>query len=539
MTNLPASDESFVNCKTEQTLPLSDVLSGEGTSTLSSFAGVVLLACLFGRNLHHLHRASANDRDHDLNGEFWKRHRHLDNILLNTSLSLPSHLRLPEGINDANIVFCNMCIHTSTICLHQAAIFKAEKNSMPSQIAAEGKRRCIIAADQITNIMKMICHMDLTIVSLQHPIFGSQIITDVTQMNPFMAFCLYVACRVFVQYLKSRPDDPTVRSSLQFLLSAMNALKSKQPLTETFLVQLDVELEGSGLEDLNGVSRFAYGMHKSPIIVEGRDCVNDCVNVLLPRHGQSHESSQNDRTPGSTSGSSYAPPNFPCSTSLPSRQKTFAQPPPASSYQHFDNNNNNKTHLSGARTSTAFSSPATDDDRIHSLAVDMDVSTDASNASDRHHSSSDHPTPSTHKTSSRSSFSPPNMDHPSPPKPLHQQVHSLPNNLYTSTSSAPIMQSVTMSQSTAAYFTASNSSNSSNSNTSAFAAYFQTGTDTLADPEVVENPFNMPSGWEFSVGQSSGASAGPSAGAESAISPYDEVSWAQTPDIPGWSSWRS
>ena len=102
-----------------------------------------------------------------------------------------------------------------------------------------------------------------------------------------MAFCLYVACRIFVQYLKSRPEDQTVRSSLQFLLSAMNAIKSKQPLTETFLLQLDVELEGSGLEDLNGVSRFAYGMHKSSVIPEGKDCMNNCVNVLLPRHEQS------------------------------------------------------------------------------------------------------------------------------------------------------------------------------------------------------------------------------------------------------------
>jgi len=67
-------------------------------------------------------------------------------------------------------------------------------------------------------------------------------------MNPFVAFCLYVAARVFVQYLKSRPEDQTVRSSLQFLLSALNALKHKNPLTESFLVQLDVDLEGSGLE---------------------------------------------------------------------------------------------------------------------------------------------------------------------------------------------------------------------------------------------------------------------------------------------------
>lgn len=67
-------------------------------------------------------------------------------------------------------------------------------------------------------------------------------------MNPFMAFCLYVAARVFVQYLKTTPDDQEVRQSLEFLLAAMRAIQRKNPLTESFLVQLNVDIEGSGLD---------------------------------------------------------------------------------------------------------------------------------------------------------------------------------------------------------------------------------------------------------------------------------------------------
>lgn len=37
-------------------------------------------------------------------------------------------------------------------------------------------------------------------------------------------------------------------SSLQFLLAAMHALKKKNPLTESFLVQLDVDLEGMNID---------------------------------------------------------------------------------------------------------------------------------------------------------------------------------------------------------------------------------------------------------------------------------------------------
>jgi hypothetical protein len=77
-------------------------------------------------------------------------------------------------------------------------------------------------------------------------------------MNPFISFCLYVAARVFVQYLKSRPDDNQAGDSLRFLLSAMNVMKRKNPLTESFLIQLDVDLEGLGANKDTYKAAFAY-----------------------------------------------------------------------------------------------------------------------------------------------------------------------------------------------------------------------------------------------------------------------------------------
>ncbi|KAI2472189.1 hypothetical protein F4781DRAFT_428718 [Annulohypoxylon bovei var. microspora] len=228
MTNLPSSEEAFEMSRPEQTQSLAESMCPAGAAKLSSFGGIVLMACLFGRNLVHLHRPDADDRDHDLNGEFWKRHRNMDNILLNTSLCLPNHLKLPNGLANPNIVFTNMNIHTSTICLHQAAIFKADRNKLPPSVSAESKVRCITAANEIASIMRMVSHLDLC------------------AMNPFISFCLYVAARVFVQYLKSRPEDSQTADSLRFLLAAMNALKRKNPLTESFLVQLDVDLEALG-----------------------------------------------------------------------------------------------------------------------------------------------------------------------------------------------------------------------------------------------------------------------------------------------------
>lgn len=161
MTNLPSSEEAYDMSRPEQTQTLQEATTASGASKLSSFGSTVLMASLFGRNLIHLHRTDADDLEHDQNGPFWKRHRQMDNILLNTSLCLPPHLKLPAGIGNPNIVFTNMSIHTSTICLHQAAIFKAEKNKLPSSVSAESKVRCITAANEIASIMRNISHMDL------------------------------------------------------------------------------------------------------------------------------------------------------------------------------------------------------------------------------------------------------------------------------------------------------------------------------------------------------------------------------------------
>lgn len=135
-------------------------MTPQGASSVSSFAGVVFMAHFFGKNLHHLHRPGPDDREDDLQGEFWRRHRNLDNILLHKAMSLPPHLRLPAAINDCNAVFINMAIHTSSICLHQAAIFKAERHDLPGSVSEQSKNRCTLAATEIKNILQLISHLD-------------------------------------------------------------------------------------------------------------------------------------------------------------------------------------------------------------------------------------------------------------------------------------------------------------------------------------------------------------------------------------------
>ncbi|KAI4625320.1 uncharacterized protein J4E87_005167 [Alternaria ethzedia] len=194
MTNLPASEEAFDKSKPMDTGSLDQLLNPNGVQNLQPLGGIVLTAAMFGRNLLHLHRPLSDDNENDINGGFWNRHRSIERILLQTSLSLPDSIRLPSGIAEPNVVFTNMCIHTSAICLHQAAIFKADKFRLPASVSNESKIRCVTAAAEIASIMRMISHMDLG--------------------------------------------------------SAMEALRRKNPLTESFLVQLDLDLEGAGLQGM-------------------------------------------------------------------------------------------------------------------------------------------------------------------------------------------------------------------------------------------------------------------------------------------------
>lgn len=168
MTRLPASEESFQNGVEEETPTLDQGMESH-IAHLSGFAASTLLIALFGRNLIHLHRPGPNDQEDDLSGPFWQRHRKMDNILANIHLSLATNLRIPFGLPDPNIIFLNMCIHTGVICLHQAAIFKADKYKLPANVSQESKVRCLTAAGEIATIMRSVAHLDMSTVSFRKP----------------------------------------------------------------------------------------------------------------------------------------------------------------------------------------------------------------------------------------------------------------------------------------------------------------------------------------------------------------------------------
>lgn len=404
LTNLPTDDASFVTSRPQPTISLNAAIEASGAQKLSSFGAVVLMACLFGRNLTHLHRPGPDDNDDDLNGNFWKRHNDMDNVLLHTALAMPDTLRLPNGLNDPNVVFMNMNLHTSTICLHQAAIFKADKNRMPARVSAESKVRCITAAAEIASIMRTISHLDLS------------------SMNPFISFCLYVAARVFVQYLKSRPKDNQVRTSLQFLLTAMHAIKRKNPLTESFLVQLDVDLESAGLENTRALRqqmpKQSAAANRSPGCPSAHIGMGDVNQVQRPpAYGDQGLAVYNQPD-------SQNVPSIPV-LSATAGPSTYVRDPSDSSFSSFTVNNRNQFNVASREQRTPGSVNSLSDSNQYrsppNYNPDMDTSPDGSGGGGQHTPSSVQNNNNNSSHTSNPACSPPNQQVPAQQQPSQPQ----------------------------------------------------------------------------------------------------------------------
>jgi hypothetical protein len=284
-------------------------------------------------------------------------------------------------------------------------------------------------------------------------------------MNPFIAFCLYVAARVFVQYLKAHKDDLTVFSSLQFLIAAMQSLRGKNPLSESFLVQLDVDLEGSGLRipaTSGGQSSIPLQALSSKPMYLPVSADRTCVSIfdMSPNEERQQATDSGPKPPYISYATSHNSTNH---LRVPSAQKLpYVGPSPDRS-----------------RDAQRAAAPDPSSGGIFSMyettsgIIDMDVTFDNTSSQNFNclpHSGDPTPSASPNNTSSHNSLSPP-------------QPEGCSN--LTSTSSLAGMSPNTASTSTVS------------TNNHAFPS-FEPILPNLAkapDPEESQNPFAIPTAW--------------------------------------------
>ena len=226
MTNLPSTNEAFESGQSQDSIALSDALTADGATELSSTAAVALVACLFGRTLTHLHRVEPGDQPGDaVNGGFWKRQRKLDAVMTNTLLYLPDRLRASFGGKQPNVLFLNVTIHAAIICVHQAAVRQAEEHDCGDEIIRSSATRAYNAAEEIVNIMKLVSHVDSANVNI--PTLPVCAVTDQGKDEPLPLLLPVRGCAD----LQSRSQEVTGRrghSDQSRLLAEYNASSQAQ-----------------------------------------------------------------------------------------------------------------------------------------------------------------------------------------------------------------------------------------------------------------------------------------------------------------------
>ncbi|KAH8646722.1 fungal-specific transcription factor domain-containing protein [Xylariales sp. PMI_506] len=228
-TRLPISDEAFVNNTMERTGTLASLLRHDA-SEYSAFAGKIVAAHLFHKTMEHTSRNLPNDKPEDLkNGPYWKRHRQIDNDLTNFKTGLPSSLRLPRNFRCYSAAFINIIIHTSTICLHRAALWKMRSLEVPDHITYQSDNRLLPAAQEILGILRIIPDLQTAL------------------QNPILSFSAFMAALIFLEDFITDHDSQN-EDDLNFLLHTMIVLGKNNSVSKSFAKQLATQMRQIGID---------------------------------------------------------------------------------------------------------------------------------------------------------------------------------------------------------------------------------------------------------------------------------------------------
>ncbi|KAI1501225.1 fungal-specific transcription factor domain-containing protein [Biscogniauxia marginata] len=249
-THLPSTESAFFSGEEEETCSIYDAFKGR---PYSSFAGNVLVCHLFNQILKHVYHTRQDDHAENYEyGEFWKRHREIDNILSGAFMFLPESSRLPENFRNPTAVHTNLNLHASVICLYHAAIDKIDTYKLPESAKNACQARLRTSAQEIINIIKLTSHVNSS------------------PKTPLVALSLYCAASVYI-YLCKDTQTPTNVDNLDFVISAMEAIGRCHTITRAFLRQVILDVERNDLQSLIQLPRIDrlsrdFANHVSPNI---------------------------------------------------------------------------------------------------------------------------------------------------------------------------------------------------------------------------------------------------------------------------------
>ncbi|KAI1085784.1 fungal-specific transcription factor domain-containing protein [Whalleya microplaca] len=230
-THLPASEYAFHSGDAQETSTIHDAFKAQ---PYSSFAGAILVCHLFNQILKHVHRPKPNDNPENYEyGEYWQRHRDIDNTLSSAFMFLPESFRLPENYRDLTAVHTNLNLHASVICLHHAAIERIDTYKLPESVKKISQNRLSTSAQEIVNIIKLTSHVNSS------------------PRSPLAALSLYCAASVYVYLCKeTQAQAGTNIGNLDFIITAMEAVGRDHAITRAFLRQVVLDIERNEIQHI-------------------------------------------------------------------------------------------------------------------------------------------------------------------------------------------------------------------------------------------------------------------------------------------------
>ncbi|XXH04793.1 homeodomain super [Hypoxylon texense] len=239
-TMLPASETAFYEGTQVDTCSLHDAFKGRA---YSSFAGAILVCHVFNEILKHVHKPKPTDNPDNYEfGEYWQRHRDIDNTLSSAFMYLPESFRLPENYRDPVAVHTNLNLHASIICLHHSAIETIDTYKLPDSAKKICQDRLTTAAQEIINIMKLTSHVNSS------------------PRSPLASLALYCAASVYVYMCKEAQAEAhppaSYADNLDFVIAAMEALGRNHAITQAFLRQVVVDIERNDIHQFVRLPRL-------------------------------------------------------------------------------------------------------------------------------------------------------------------------------------------------------------------------------------------------------------------------------------------
>ena len=102
-----------------------------GTGLISSFTGLVLMVSLYHRCLCHVKSSVESNSTGGSGYGFWEHHYGIDKDLKSCSDALIGTMDVQELLDDEFALALNLNLCAIDICLHEAAIVKADKKNCP------------------------------------------------------------------------------------------------------------------------------------------------------------------------------------------------------------------------------------------------------------------------------------------------------------------------------------------------------------------------------------------------------------------------